>query len=66
MSGPHGIPISELGIFQSETEADAKQELLSALEVIRTIATQPHHERAFQAIVDIATNTLAKVKGEQP
>jgi hypothetical protein len=42
---------------------DQRDALADALSVIKTIASPPHHERAFPAIMEIASNTL---KGETP
>ena len=49
-------------MFQAEAEETLMEELIAKLKVIRVIATPPHHEHAFRAIVDIATNTLAKAE----
>jgi len=37
---------------------DAKVKLLDTLEVIRTIATPPHHENALVAIADMARSAI--------
>jgi hypothetical protein len=44
----------------------AAPDLLEALEVIKTIATEPSHGRALITIEMIATNAIAKAKGETP
>jgi len=41
---------------------NAHQETLDALEVIRTVATEPHHPNALNAILAIAERVLAQVK----
>lgn len=41
-------------------------EYCQALEVIKTVATEPHHENALQAIREIATNVLKGKKSDAP
>ena len=40
----------------------AAPELLRTMEVIRTIATQPHHENALEAIASMSAKEISKAK----
>ena len=52
------------------TEANARliaaaPDMLDALEVIRIVATRPHHPNALSAIRKIAANAIAKATGKE-
>lgn len=49
---------------RQERIRDAAPDMLEALEVIRTVATEPHHENALTAIRDLAKNAIAAATGE--
>jgi hypothetical protein len=63
LSLPLGSNVSEEILPGINRLKDQRDALADALSVIKTIASPPHHERAFPAIIEIASNTL---KGQTP
>lgn len=70
-TGPHHTPPEEYPkSCRLQDEANARliaaaPDMLEALEVIRTIATCPHHPNAINSIRTIARNEIAKATGKE-
>lgn len=59
-----GNIVAELSNLNEDSALiEAAPDMLEALDVIRIVATKPHHPNALKAIREISENEIAKAKG---